>query len=108
MTDVADTGESVKVRFYDAVRLHYAEMDRLVFSKYYSDRITEGGNSWGFNGNLPGTETPDPQDYPRFTLTFPRMSETLAAGLPDFGLLLVYLSVLFTAAAAAFLRYDVR
>ncbi len=108
MTDLADTGDYIKVKFLDTVRMHYAEMERLVFSRYYSDRITEGGNSWGFNGNLPGSETPEPQDLPRFALTFPRAGDTLARSLPDFGLLLAYLSALFAAATVAFLRYDVR
>jgi ABC-type transport system involved in multi-copper enzyme maturation permease subunit len=108
MTDLADTGEFVKVRFYDAVRMHYANMDRLVFSKSYRDLISDGDSSWGFGGNLPGSETPKSKDLPRFNLTCPRRTDTLANGLPDLGLLLAYATLLFAGATVAFLKYDVR
>ena len=108
MTDLADTGELVKVRFLDAVRLHYADMDRLVFSRSYRDTISDGDSSWGFSGNLPGHDTPDSKDLPRFNVSFPRRTDTLANCLPDIGLLLGYAVLLFAAATVAFLRYDVR
>jgi ABC-type transport system involved in multi-copper enzyme maturation permease subunit len=108
MTDLADTGEFVKVRFYDAVRMHYEDMDRLVFSKSYHDSIRDGDNGWGFGGNLPGSDTPKSEDLPRFNLTFPRRAATLADSLPDLGLLLAYAAVLFAGATVAFLKYDVR
>jgi ABC-type transport system involved in multi-copper enzyme maturation permease subunit len=108
MTDMANTGELVKVRFLDAVRLHYANMDRLVFSKSYSDLISDGDNNWGFGGDLPGGETPKSKDLPRFSLTFPRRADTIANSLPDIGLLLAYAVFLFAGATVAFLKYDVR
>jgi ABC-type transport system involved in multi-copper enzyme maturation permease subunit len=108
MTDLADTGEFVKVRFYDAVRMHYANMDRLVFSKSYRDLISDGNRSWGFGGSLPGSETPKSEDLPRFNLTFPRRTDTLANSLPDLGLLLAYAAMLFAGATVAFIKYDVR
>ncbi len=108
MTDMADTGEFVKVRFLDAVRLHYADMDRLVFSKSYRDTISDGDNGWSFGGNLPVTNTPNSKDPPRFNVSFPRRAETLAKSLPDIGLLLAYAVLLFAGATVAFLKYDVR
>ena len=107
MTDMADTGELVKVRFLDAVRMHSADMDRLVFSKSYRDTISDGDNSWGFGGNLPGRDTPK-SDLPRFNVSFPRRADTLGRSLPDIGLLLGYAVLLFAGATVAFLRYDVR
>ena len=105
MTDIADTGEHTKVRFLDAVRLHYSTLDRLIFSKSYSDTISDGDRGWGFGGNLPGQETPDP---PRFSFSFPRTAESLAHSLVDIGLLLACAVALFAAASVAFIRYDVR
>jgi hypothetical protein len=105
MTDIADTGEHVKVRFLDAVRLHYSALDRLIFSKSYQDTISDGDRGWGFGGNLPGQETPDP---PRFSFSFPRIAESLGQSVVDEGLLLACAVALFAAASVAFIRYDVR
>jgi len=106
MTDIADTGEEVKVKFLDSVRLHYANIDRQIFSKSYQDFISEDGRNWGFAGNLPGEELP--QEPPRFEFTFPKTTESLAHSLPDVTLLLVYAILFFAAATVAFVRYDVR
>jgi hypothetical protein len=106
MTDIADTGDHVKVRFLDAVRMYYATLDRLVFGRMYSDSISDGERSWGFSGNLPGEEIP--KDPPRFAFTFPRTAESLAQGVVDIGLLLGCAAALFAAASVAFIRYDVR
>jgi ABC-type transport system involved in multi-copper enzyme maturation permease subunit len=106
MTDLADTGENLKVRFLDAARMHYTNIDRLLFSKMYVDRITEDNGSYGWSGNLPGSD--QPKDLPRFSMTFPRTADTLAHNLPDIGLLLTYGVLLFAGATAAFIKYDVR
>lgn len=108
MTDLADTGEYMKVKFRDAVRAHYANMDRLVFSKSYSDTISDGNSGWGFNGNMPGSDVPKSKDLPLFSLSFPRRADTIAASIPDLGLLIGYAALLFAAATLAFLKYDVR
>lgn len=106
MTDMADTGETVKVRFFDAVRRHYARMDRLVFSRMYQDLITDEGHSWGFGGTLPGEELPEKP--PRFAFRFPEISESLAHSLPDVALLVIYALLFFIVAHVAFIGYDVR
>jgi ABC-type transport system involved in multi-copper enzyme maturation permease subunit len=106
MTDMADTGEHVKVKFLDAVRLHYSTLDRLIFSKSYLDMISDGDHSWGFGGNLPGQETP--KDPPRFSFSFPRTAQSLAQSVVDIGLLLACAIALFAAASVAFIKYDVR
>ncbi len=106
MTDIADTGDNVKVRFFDAVRMYYATLERLVFSKMYTDSISDGDRGWGFSGNLPGQETP--KDPPRFAFTFPRISESLAQCVADVGLLFGCGVILFVAATVAFIKYDVR
>jgi len=106
MTDIADTGDHVKVKFLDAVRVHYAALDRMVFSKMYADSISDGDRGWGFSGNLPGQETT--KDPPRFAFTFPRTAESLAQGVVDIGLLLGCAAGLFAAASIAFVKYDVR
>jgi hypothetical protein len=108
MTDLADTGECMKIKFLDAVRAHYANMDRLVFSKSYNDTISEGNNGWGFGGDLPGSGVPKAKDLPLFSPSFPRRADTLARSLPDIGLLLAYAVLLFAGATVAFLKYDVR
>jgi hypothetical protein len=95
MTDLADTGEYVKIKFLDAVRAHYENMDRLVFSRSYHDSISNGSNGWGFGGNLPGSDVPKLEDFPLFSLSFPRRAETVAASIPDLGLLLLYAALLF-------------
>ncbi|MGA2261740.1 MAG: ABC transporter permease subunit [Acidobacteriota bacterium] len=108
MTDLADTGDYMKVKFLDAVRSHYASMDRLVFSKSYSDSISDGNSGWGFNGDLPGSGVPKSKDLPVFSLSFPRRADTIAASIPDLGLLIGYAALLFAGATVAFLKYDVR
>jgi ABC-type transport system involved in multi-copper enzyme maturation permease subunit len=106
MTDITDSGEHVKVKFLTAVRLYSADLDRVVFSKIYSDSISDGDRSWGFSGNFPGQETP--KDPPRFSFSFPRTAESLAHSIVDIGLLLACAVALFAAASVAFIRYDVR
>ncbi len=106
LTDIADTGDSVKVRFFDAVRMYYATLERLVFSKMYTDLISDGDRGWGFNGSLPGQETP--KNPPRFVFTFPRIAESLAQCVVDVGLLFGCGGMLFAAATITFVRYDVR
>ena len=103
---IADTGEHVKVKFLDAVRVHYADLDRLIFSKSYSDLISDGDRGWGFGGNLPGQESP--KDPPRFLFLFPKTAESLAQSVVDIGLLLGSTIALFSAASVAFIKYDVR
>jgi hypothetical protein len=98
----------MKVKFLDAVRSHYASMDRLVFSKSYSDSISDGNSGWGFNGDLPGSGVPKSKDLPVFSLSFPRRADTIAASIPDLGLLIGYAALLFAGATVAFLKYDVR
>jgi ABC-type transport system involved in multi-copper enzyme maturation permease subunit len=106
MTDVADTGEDVKIRFLDLARMQYATIDRLIFSKMYVDRITEEHGSWGFSGNIRGNDRP--KELPRFSMTFPRTAVTLAGRLPDMGLMFGYAVLIFAATTVAFLKYDVR
>ena len=71
MTDLADTGEFVKVRFLDAMRMHFAEAHRPVFSKRYRNVISDGDSSWGCSGNPPDADRPKSDDPPRFSVTFP-------------------------------------
>ncbi len=106
MTDMADTGETVKMRFFDAVRRHYDRVDRLVFSRMYQDLIMDEGHYWRFGGTLPGEERPE--EPPRFEFRFPEISESLAHSLPDVALLVIYALFFFIATHMAFIRYDVR
>ena len=106
LTDIADTGEGVKMKFLDSVRLHYANLDRQIFSKSFQDFISEDGRNWGFAGNLPGEELP--KEPPRFEFAFPKTTESLAHSLPDVTLLLIYAILFFAVATVAFVRYDVR
>jgi hypothetical protein len=103
---VADTGEGVKVKFLDLARIQYATIDRLVFSKMYVDRITEEHSSWGFSGNIPGSD--QPKDLPRFSMAFQKTADTLSTSLPDMGLMFGYAVLIFAATTVAFLKYDVR
>lgn len=69
------------MKFIEAIRSHYAAMDRLVFSKSFTDFISEGGSNWGFSGNLPGQEIA--REPPRFEFVFPRTGEILARNVTD-------------------------
>ncbi len=102
----ASRASEVKLKFIEAVRSHYATMDRLLFSKSYSDTISEGGSNWGFSGNLPGQEIP--REPPRFEFVFPRTGGILAHNVTDISLFLAYPVLFFAAATVAFLRYGVR
>lgn len=104
--DLASTSLGLRASYLDAAKMYQTEYARFMKSKNAGDT----GFRFSIHAGAPEEEPEpiEPDELPAFEYEQPDASETIAAALPDLGLLALFNIVFFAGAFIAFLRYDVR
>ncbi len=107
-THLAGTSISMKQDYLDAAN-NYQQSYANFMKEKTGGMLREGGMI--IRTITEGGEAPpkiDPYEIPAFEYRSPELRESLAAALPDFGLLALLNIICFAGAFFSFLRYDVR
>ena len=107
-SELAGTTIDLKQRYHEAATEYQQEYAAFMTEK---TGMNAGGGMIVFRTSDEAAnmkDTIDPTEIPVFTFNNPDLSRSLAAALPDMGLLLMFNALFLTGALLGFSRYDVR